>query len=147
MLIGSYLGNIGERRRVAVPKKFLTELGERAIIAKWYEDCLILVSEKFWEELLRRLTGDSRVISFGVRDIERFILGSAFETEPDSQGRIIIPEILSEYANLGKEVVFAGLTDRVEIWAKEKWDEKSKDLVSTTREYIENLAKSTGNEK
>ncbi len=147
MLIGSYLGSIGERRRVAVPKKFLTELGERVIIAKWYENCLILVSEKFWEELLTRLTGGSRVISFGVRDIERFILGSAFEVEPDGQGRIVIPEILVRYANLGKEVVFAGLTDRVEIWAKEIWDEKSEELSATTKEYIENLAKSTGDEK
>ncbi len=141
MLIGSYLGSIGERRRVAIPKKFLSELGERVIIAKWYEDCLILVSDKFWEELLKRLTGGNRVISFGVRDIERFILGSAFESEPDSQGRIIIPEILSEYADLGKEVVFVGLGDRVEIWSKEKWDGKSKDLAKVTREYVENLAK------
>ncbi len=147
MLIGSYLGSVGERRRVAVPKKFLTELGERIVIAKWYEDCLILVSEKFWEELLSRLTGGSRVISFGVRDIERFILGSAYEVEPDRQGRVIIPEILGEYADLGKEIVFTGLGDRVEIWAKEKWDEKSKELAATTKEYIENLAKSTGNEK
>ncbi len=135
------MGSIGERRRVAIPKKFLSELGERVIIAKWYEDCLILVSDKFWEELLKRLTGGNRVISFGVRDIERFILGSAFESEPDSQGRIIIPEILSEYADLGKEVVFVGLGDRVEIWSKEKWDGKSKDLAKVTREYVENLAK------
>ncbi len=141
MLIGSYLGTVGARRRVAVPKKFLSELGERVIIAKWYEDCLILVSDKFWEELLKRLTGGNRVINFGVRDIERFILGSAFESEPDSQGRIIIPEILSEYADLGKEIIFAGLGDRVEIWSKDKWDEKSKDLAKVTREYVEKLAK------
>ncbi|HEX6977306.1 MAG TPA: cell division/cell wall cluster transcriptional repressor MraZ [Patescibacteria group bacterium] len=147
MLIGSYLGSIGERRRVAVPKKFLSELGERVIIAKWYEDCLILVSENFWEELLTRLTGGNRVISFGVRDIERFILGSAYETEPDSQGRIIIPEILGKYAYLGKEVMFAGLGDRVEIWAREKWEENAKSLEGTTKEYIEVLAKDKGNGK
>ena len=141
MLIGSYLGNLGEKRRAAIPKKFLAELGEKPILAKWYEDCLILVTNEFWETLLGRLTGETKVLKLGVRDIERFILGSAFETEPDLQGRIIIPEILASYANLDKDLVFVGLTDRVEIWNKETWDKKSMELAKTTKEYIEELGK------
>ncbi|MFI5241087.1 MAG: division/cell wall cluster transcriptional repressor MraZ [Microgenomates group bacterium] len=141
MLIGSYLGNLGDKRRVAVPKKFLTELGEKIVLAKWYEDCLILVSDSFWNSLLLRLTGGSKVVSLGVRDIERFILGSAFEVEPDTQGRIIIPEILAEYAGFAKDLIFVGLTDRVEIWNKSIWDEKSKKLSGTTKEFIEDIAK------
>jgi MraZ protein len=139
MLIGSYLGNISDARRVAVPKKFLKELGDKPVIAKWYEDCLILVSPDFWEKLLTRLTGGNKAINLGVRDIERFILGSAFETEPDEQGRVVIPEILAHYARLGKEGVFVGLGDRVEIWSKEAWDEKTQSLAKTTKEYIENI--------
>lgn len=134
------MGKIGDKRRVAVPKKFLEELGEKPIIAKWYENCLILVKFEFWEDILRRLTGGTNVISLGVRDIERFILGSAFEAEPDKQGRVIIPEILNEYGKFDKEVVFVGLTDRVEIWAKEIWDEKAIELAKVTHEYVEDLA-------
>lgn len=141
MLIGSYLGNLSEARRIAVPKKFLIELGEKPILAKWYEDCLILVSSGFWDNLLSRLTGGKRAADLGVRGIERFILGSAFETEPDDQGRIVIPEILALYAGLDKEIVFVGLIDRVEIWPKLVWDEQSKNLAKTTKEYIENLSK------
>ncbi|SRR5260221_1194052 len=141
MLIGSYLGNLGDKRRAAIPKKFLSELGEKPILARWYEGCLILVTNEFWELLLGRLTGGTRVLGFGVRDIERFILGSAFETEPDSQGRIVIPEILSTYANLNKDLMFVGLGDRVEVWNKQTWDTKSEELVKTTKEYIEGLDK------
>lgn len=141
MIIGSYLGNLGDKRRVAVPKRFLDELGKNPIIAKWYEDCLILVSENFWNVLLNRLTGEGKNLNLGVRDIERFILGSAFETEPDIQGRIVIPELLAEYASLNKELVFVGLTDRVEIWSKETWDKKSQELAVGTKEYIESLSK------
>ena len=141
MLIGSYLGILGDKRRVAVPKKFLLELGEGPVIAKWYEDCLVLVSSKFWKDLLSRLTGGSKVINLGTRDIERFILGSAFETEPDNQGRIIIPEILAQYSHITKDLVFVGLGDRVEIWSKSVWDEKSQDLAKTTKEYIESIGK------
>jgi len=140
MLIGTYLGSLGEKRRVAVPKKFLIELGEKPILAKWYEDCLILVSVEFWNHLFKRLTGGSGVINLGVRDIERFILGSAFETEPDHQGRIIIPEMLSDHAHLEKDLVFIGLADRVEIWNRGTWESESAKLGKTTKEYIENLA-------
>jgi MraZ protein len=141
MLIGSYLGNLSDARRVAVPKKFLKELGDSPILAKWYEDCLILVSSAFWERLLARLTGGKKTAGLGVRDIERFILGSAFETEPDEQGRIVIPEILASYADLSKEAVFVGLVDRVEIWSRASWDEKSSGLAKITKEYIEELSK------
>ncbi len=141
MLIGSYIGSLGDKRRTAIPKKFLTELGEKPILAKWYEECLILVSSEFWERLLMRLSGESKVLELGVRDIERFILGSAYEAEPDSQGRIILPEILTSYANLTKDLIFIGLTDRVEIWNKETWDKKAMELAKTTRAYIEELGK------
>lgn len=135
------MGNISDARRVAVPKKFLNELGEKPVLAKWYEGCLILVSSPFWEKLLTRLTGGKRTIGLGVRDIERFILGSAFETEPDDQGRVVIPEMLSSYASLGHDVIFVGLIDRVEIWSKAAWDEKSVGLAKTTKEYIEELSR------
>lgn len=142
MLIGSYQSNLGDKRRVAVPKKFISELGDRPILAKWYEDCLVLVSDQFWKRLFVRLTGGKQTVSLGVRDIERFILGSAFEVEPDKQGRIIIPEILAEYARFKKEITFVGLDDRIEIWPKEVWDEKSGALQDTTRKYIEKLSES-----
>ena len=141
MLIGSYLGNLGDKRRTAIPKRFLVELGDKPILAKWYEECLILVSSEFWERLLGRLTGGSKVLGLGVRDIERFILGSAFEMEVDAQGRVIIPEILAKYAGLAKELVFVGLVDRVEVWDREVWDRKSGELAKITKEYVEELGK------
>jgi Uncharacterized protein conserved in bacteria len=141
MLIGSYLGVLSESRRIAVPKKFINELGERPIIAKWYEDCLIIVSNGFWGGLSERLVGGRKAVDLGIRDIERFILGSAYELEPDEQGRIIVPEMLASYARLTKDAVFVGLVDRVELWPKEEWDLKTTSLEKTTKEYIEKINK------
>jgi MraZ protein len=140
MLIGTYPAVLGEKRRVTLPKKFLEELGNTLILAKWYEDCLILVKNEFWEKLLDRLTGGKKALGYGVRDIERFILGSAFQEEPDGQGRIIIPEILAKYAGLNKDLVFVGLMDKVEIWDKRIWDKKSEELAKTTKEYVEQIS-------
>lgn len=140
MLIGSYLGVLGDRRRTAVPKKFLEELGNEPIVAKWYEDCLVIVSKNFWNKVLSRLTGGTGVLQLGIRDIERFIVGSAFELEPDNQGRIIVPEILAQYAHFDKDLMFVGLGDRVEVWDKQIWDMKSQELARTTKEYIETIS-------
>jgi MraZ protein len=143
MLIGAYPGSLNDKRRVAIPKKFLAELGEKPVLAKWYEDCLILVSNNFWETLLERLVGPNKLAGLGVRNIERFILGSAFELEPDDQGRVVIPEILSSYAGLDKDLVFVGLTNRVEIWSRQAWDKLSSELSKITKEYIESISKLT----
>ena len=141
MLTGSYLGVLSDSRRVAVPKKFINEIGENPVVAKWYEDCLVLVNAGFLKDLIIRLTGEKQIINLGVRDIERFIIGSSFEVEPDDQGRIIIPEILAKYAFLEKDVIFVGLLDRVEIWSSKMWEEKSAKFAKTTKSYIESLSK------
>lgn len=140
MLIGSYLSVLGEKRRTAIPKKFLDELGNELVLAKWYEDCLVLVKKNFWNGLLDRLTGGSKVATLGVRDIERFILGSAFDIEPDEQGRIVVPEVLAKFAGFGNELIFIGLGDRVEVWSRETWEIKEKEVAKTSKEYIERLA-------
>ena len=139
MLIGSYPAVLSDSRRVAVPKKFINELGNIPVLAKWYEDCLILVKSEFWENLSKSLIGQ-RNKDLGVRDLERFILGTAYEIEADDQGRIVIPELMVSYAKLGKDVVFVGLFDRVEIWSKSIWDQKTDELSKTTKEYIEKLS-------
>jgi len=141
MLIGSYSAVLSEKRRVAVPRKYLNELGDKPLVAKWYEDCLILVSNDFWEKLYLRLTGDRKNFTLGIREIERFILGSAFELDPDEQGRVVLPEILTKYANLDKDITFLGLSDRVEIWNKDLWEERVGKLEKITKEYIENIKK------
>jgi MraZ protein len=140
MLIGSYPGILNEKRRVAIPKRFLEQLGKRPILARWYENCLILLGSQAWNDLLVRLVGKNKVAGLGVRNIERFILGSAFEIEPDSQGRIVIPEYLATYAGLKDEVMFVGIINRVEIWSKERWEELSASLSEVTKKYIEKLS-------
>lgn len=140
MLIGNYSSSLIQRR-IAVPKKFRLELGKKYIVAKWYENCLVLVSAKNWQQLIDRLGGPGKMVTAPVRDTDRFILGSAFELTADSQGRILLPEQLVEYAKLTSEVTFLGLGERVEIWDKRGWEEREKFISSHASEFIEELAK------
>jgi MraZ protein len=140
MLLGSYSGILSLQRRIAIPKKFRRQLGGKLIIAKWYEGCLIVVGQTSWEALLNRLTGEEKTITAPVRDTDRFILGSAYEIEPDGQGRVVIPASLASYATLKKDIVFIGLGDRVEIWEREGWQQREKFVGAHAGEFIEKLA-------
>ncbi len=140
MLIGQYSTNLSPKRRIAIPKKIREELGKRLVVAKWYEGCLVLIGEANWNVLLKRLTGESKIITAPVRDTDRFILGSAYELDPDAQGRVILPSSLVEYANLSKDVVFIGLGDRAEIWDREEWGKRESYVSRHASEFIESLA-------
>lgn len=109
MILGIYQGMISPKRRVAIPSSFRKGRGRKFILAKWYEGCLVLVDSQGWSALLERLRGQTKLITRGVRDTDRFILGSAYEVIPDEQGRVVIPASLVIYANLIKEVSFIGL--------------------------------------
>lgn len=140
MLIGQYVSNLSPKRRAAIPKSLREELGSSLIIAKWYEGCLVLVGQKNWRALLKRLTGKIRLITAPVRETDRFILGSAFELVPDGQGRVVIPKTLADYANLTKKVVFVGLGERVEIWSEAEWNVREEFVARHAGEFIEDLA-------
>lgn len=145
MFVGTYLVSVTSGKRTAIPSVFRQKLGSSIIIAKWYENCLVLVENNSWSALLERLTGGEKMIIKPVRDTEHFIFASAYEVEVDDQGRIVLPDRLVSYAGLGEQVYFLGIGDRVEIWNKETW-EKKESLVSVEAEtYIEELSKKKTN--
>lgn len=144
MLLGTYQVKVASGRRVFIPAPLRQDLGEKYILARWYEECLVLVATDSWEALYKRLVGDQKIIVSPIRETERFILGSAYNTLPDDQGRIVIPEVLALYANFTEQVSFIGLGDRVEIWDSKIWEEKQKTLATEATEIIEKLAKEQG---
>ncbi len=141
MLLGTYPAKFASGHRVSVPSQFRKDLGQPIILARWYEGCLVLVGKEFWEALYKRLTGEKGIIVNPVRDTERFILASAYEVNPDEQGRIVVPERLVEYSNLKDDIYFIGLGEKAEIWDKTIWEEKEKEVVKGAAGYIEELAK------
>lgn len=141
MLIGQYKSKLTDKDRVAIPKKFREELGNELIIARWYEQSLVLVSVSGWKALRNRLIGDKGLVVLPVRDIDRFILGSAFEIKVDAQGRFVLNEALKTYAQVKDEVTFVGLEDRVEVWSTQNWEELERVAREKATKAIEELAK------
>lgn len=141
MVIGQFVSNVSKSRRVAVPKKFRKDLGDRFIVTKWYEKCLVLVSKNSWQSLMDRLTGQTRALTSPVRDTDRFLMASAYEAKCDAQGRIVLPKHLSDYARIANEALFLGLGDRVEIWDKKEWEKRELYIQTHASGMLESIAK------
>lgn len=144
MLLGTYPAKLAANHRVAIPSPLRQELGKEIIVAKWYEECLVLVAKSSFTALLTRIIGKAELITGPVRGSEHFIFASAYEAELDDQGRIVVPDSLVRFARLGEDIYFLGVGDRVEIWAKTDWDEKEKQVLREAPAYIEELAKHEG---
>ncbi len=121
MLIGHYKTKLSVKGRVALPSKLKKALGSKLIITAGYEKSLMIVAEKDWEAVVGQVT--NRELTLGpARATDRFLLGSAFEVDLDSQGRFIIPKYLRDYADINAAVVFIGVGNRVELWSQTKWN-------------------------
>src|SRR3989338_3713185 len=127
MIIGEYQQKLGDKNRIAFTKKFREELGNKLIMTKGYEGCLVIMSPAQWEEMVSDSVSGP-FVSGVVRDTSRFLLAGASEIELDSQGRFVIPTYLKEYSELDSEGVFLGLGRWVELWGSEKWRKKKSDV-------------------
>jgi MraZ protein len=144
MLIGEFINKVGEKNRIALPKKFREIMGEKVIVTRGYEDCILVVNELQWEKLLKIFEGKPFTTS-PVRDTRRFLIGGAHEVMFDKQGRFVMPEVLKEFAGIAKEVVFVGLVDWVEIWSKDRWDKRMEMIKPDAAKIAEKLQENLSN--
>jgi MraZ protein len=138
MLLGEYKHNLDSKGRVAIPAKFKEKLAAGAIITRGLDNCLFVFAGKEWEVLAQKLIA-LPLAKANSRAFVRLMLAGAMDANLDNQGRILIPDYLRKYAELKKEVIIAGLYNRVEIWDAEKWQEYKKKTEGASEEIAEKL--------
>jgi len=117
--------NLDAKGRMAMPVKYRTLLSSQAnnriILTIDTEDaCLLLYPLPEWEKIEHKLEA---LPSFHpmTRRIQRLLLGHATELELDKSGRLLIPNLLREYAALEKEVMLVGQGKKFELWSDSTW--------------------------
>lgn len=138
MLMGEFHHNIDEKNRLVIPSKFRSELGEQFIITRGLDKCLFIYSMNEWNKLVSKLN----TLPFtqkNARNFTRFFLSGAINAEFDRSGRVSITSPLIEYADINKECVIIGASDRLEIWSKESWDKFLSDNEENFSDIAENL--------
>ena len=138
MFIGEYQHSIDQKGRVAVPAKFRPQLGTGVVVTRGLDHCLFIYTETEWQELAQKLVA-LPLTQANSRAFVRLMLAGAMQVSLDSQGRILLPDYLREYAGLNKEAVIAGLFNRVEIWDKQKWQEYKARTEAESDEIAEKL--------
>ena len=120
MFIGEYQHSLDTKNRIMIPSKFRSKLGDHFILAKGLDHCLFIYTMEEWEKFEEKLSS-LPLTSKDARQFTRFFLSGAEECEMDSQGRILIPQSLREHANLTKDIVSIGVSNRIEIWDAQSW--------------------------
>ncbi len=139
MFLGEYRHNLDNKGRLAIPVKFRPKLNAGAIITRGLDHCLFVFGLEEWESLAQKLIS-LPLAQANSRAFVRLMLAGATDVKLDNQGRILIPDYLREYAHLKKQVVIAGLYNRIEIWDSETWKQYKSKTESASEEIAEKLS-------
>jgi MraZ protein len=121
MFMGEYQHTIDEKGRVIIPSKFRDDLGQTFVLTRGLDQCVFGYPMEEWKLLEQKL----KALPFTKKDaraFSRFFFSGAAECQLDKQGRVNISQPLREYAQLDKDCVVIGVSSRIEIWSKSKWE-------------------------
>lgn len=124
-LIGTDEATIDDKGRILVGKKKRERLGEPFTMALGDVGCLVAYPEARWQSMVEEIMRYD-AINQGRQQFTRLVLGLADdELKFDAQGRFVVPQKLRELAKIKDRVMLVGCGDRLEIWAKEEWEQYS----------------------
>lgn len=139
MFYGEYLHNIDRKGRLILPAKFREKASsnfiEQFIVTRGLDGCLFMFAEEEWRSQEQKFKNLS-ITKQQARTFNRLYFSGAVELNVDKQGRILLPQFLKEFAGIKREVMIIGVSNRIEIWAKDKW----KEFYGNNQPVIENIA-------
>jgi MraZ protein len=139
MFIGEYSAAVDPKGRIAIPAKFRTELGGRCVVTRGLDSSLFVYTLPEWQKLAEKLS-TLPISQANTRAFSRLMLAGAMDLEIDKQGRVTLPDYLRQFAGVGKQVVIAGLMNRLEIWDVKQWQK----YKAATEKESESIAEALG---
>ena len=116
-MTGLYQHTLDTKGRLFVPAKLREELGDVFYVTV-AEDCLNVYSLDSWKELEERVAQMPRFDRARMRPV----FAHAARCELDGQGRILLPQMLRDFAHLTKNVTVVGTVTCAELWDTDKWN-------------------------
>jgi len=143
VFIGTFCHNMDTKNRITVPRKVLDRVQKGNKRPVFYlnvgmDKCLFMFPEARWTELATSLEN----LSLGtkdIRDFQRYFFSDTHDVEVDRAGRILIPDVLKEAAQLKKEVVFLGAGTRLELWDQKRWEARKLEIAGEYAKIAEDI--------
>ena len=125
--------NIDAKGRVAVPSRYRANIesqaASRLVVTIDTEDkCLLLYTLPEWERIEQKIVS-LPTFNKTTRRIQRLLIGHATDLELDSQGRVLLPSQLREYAGITKKITLIGQGNKFEIWSYEHWQKSCEEWI------------------
>jgi MraZ protein len=119
--------NLDAKGRLAIPAGQRTVLAEycdsKLVVTADPQRCLLVYPEPHFAEVERKLN-EMSAFAKPTRVLQRILIGYATQTQPDSQGRILLSPSQRDFAGLDKQVALVGVGNRFELWDEASWREK-----------------------
>ena len=128
-MTGQYQHSIDAKGRVFIPAKLREELGETFYVTMGMDSCLSVYSDASWAKFTEKFES----LPYTKTKAMRPLFANAAKCEPDSQGRILLPQKLRAYAGLDKDVVIIGVHNRAEIWSAARWNSEEEEMTPEKR--------------
>lgn len=138
VFMGEFNHQLDTKGRMIVPAKFRDALSENFVITRGLDKCLFGYTLDEWHKIEEKLKA-LPITKKDARKFMRLFFSGATEVEIDKQGRINIPQNLREYADLSKECTVIGVSNRIEIWDKNGWNQFYEDTEDQFEEIAEEL--------
>lgn len=139
MFYGEYKHGIDRKGRVILPARFREVYKERGIerffITRGLDRCIFMFAEEEWRAQEKKFKNLSFTKQES-RNFNRLFFSGAVEIVPDKQGRFIVPPYLKNYANIKKDTIIIGVSNRIEIWDAAAW----KEFYANSNESFEQIA-------
>ncbi len=132
--LGKFEYQMDEKGRVSLPSAFRRgEEADRFVLIQWKKPYLTLFPSSAWADVEQRMLIYRKSGEAAFQHV-RDILANAAHVVPDKQGRILVPPVLKQAANLDGTVLLNGNIDRIEIWNPEDYRQQSATVVSAEQE-------------
>ncbi len=126
MFRGANSINLDSKGRIAIPSKYRNGIVESCeshmiITCDPYDNCLLIFPLHHWEvaEADLQSLSNSKPLH---RRLKRIMLAHASEVDMDSSGRLLIPSVLRDRAQLDKEVMLIGQGKTFQLWNEAQWN-------------------------
>jgi len=129
-MTGEYQHNLDSKGRLFIPAKLREELGNVFYVTLSMDKCLSAYSAESWRDFSDKVNAMPYVKQRKMRPLFAY----AAKCELDTQGRILIPQNLRDYAGLTKNVTVVGCNNHAELWDAAAWNEIN--AIETTPENI-----------
>ncbi|TAM38821.1 transcriptional regulator MraZ [bacterium] len=139
MFYGEFQHSIDRKGRLILPAKFRetakNQFVEKFFVTRGLDKCLFMFSEEEWRSQENKFKSMSFTKQQS-RIFNRLLFSGAQEIAFDRQGRVLLPQYLKDFAGIKKDVMVVGVSNRIEIWSLDTWN----DFYANSRQSFEEIA-------